>query len=475
MVKHLNYLFCLLPLALIAGEFTASVNHNPVNLGDSFILNLTLSGTSAKAAPSLDVLSHAFTIHSQQQFLNTVVNNGQMSSTTSWKVALLPKSEGEFEIPALSIDSAEGPLVTQPIKIQVVKGAVDPSEANDIVLTSEVSNAEPYKNEPVIYTVKLVSKKDIANLDMQKISIENAIVEQRGDPVIYKKMVDGVSAGVIEYHYLITPLKAGPLKIPALVLQGVTPVKRRVRQADYDPFVQMMGFGRVEPFAVTTQEMAIEVQPPVEGINPWIPARSIKIEESWNPPATLQVGEPITRGFTISGEGVKAAQLPSLSELQKTDNHFKIYADKPDMKDGSSQEGLVSQRIEQYTLIPQQAGDLTLPELSITWWDVNKKQAIVTRIPARKLHVLPAPVKPAQTLTPVPQDTPAPVIVESKTTNPVLYVALAALTALLAVAILWGLALQRKVAKLQQAIANKNPDRFKPKDKQEKLPDLNPT
>src|SRR5262249_49810796 len=133
----------------------------------------------------------------------------------------------------------------------------------------------------------------------------------------------------------------------------------------------------------------------------WIPARSLKIEELWDETQTLQVGEPLTRAFNITAEGLKSNQLPSLNEQQISDNHFKIYADKPVLGDEAQDGGIKSYRKEQYTLIPQKSGKLTLPEISVAWWDVIKKEKVFAHIPARTLQILPASEHAANNIAPV--------------------------------------------------------------------------
>lgn len=499
MVNKLIFLFLLFPAILVSGEFTASVSSNQINLGESFILNLMLKDASSQSAPSVQSLKNFFDIASQQQLFSTSIINGHSSSSTTWKFTLIPLREGEIVIPSIQIDSSQGILATKPIMIRVSKGAqaagVHSSDADDVVLTTEVSNATPYKNEPVAYTVRIVAKKDLADIKMQKFSIENAIVESSGEPKIYQKVVEGVSVGIIEFDYLITPLKAGQLKIPSTVIQGAMPIKRKTQRRsffddDFDPF-SMMGRYELKPFALTAEETILEVQPAIEGIVPWLPARSVQIEEVWNEAQTFQIGEPFTRSFKIVAEGIKSSQLPNLNDLQISDNYFKIYADKPEMGDEESKGIIKSFRKEQYTLIPQQAGALTLPEISITWWDVAKKEKVVTRIPSRMLHIMPAPENTLKNPVPNPMEeqnsvSATPIAAAQK--NPILYGCIAGLVILLIAALIWGIVLQKKIMQIKGGPAKKsdrqeiklqnldsNDEKPAKANKREKLPDLNPT
>jgi hypothetical protein len=501
MVNHLFFLFLVLPLFLFSGEFIASVNRNQIKLGESVTLNLTLKETSPKGSPAIELLKKSFFINSQQQARNTVMINGQFTSSIIWKFVLIPQKEGEVIIPSISIDTSEGLLSSAPLTIQVIKGGgasdVDSSDIAGVTLTTNVSNLKPYKNESIFYTVRLISKRNLANIKMQKINVEDAIVETNDEPKVYETIVDGINVGVIEFSYLITPLKAGSLKIPSTVIQGDLLIRRNTHAGsffddDFDPFALMQGFSRSKPFALTSEEVVVDVQPALADVIPWLPAKSLKIEESWNETQPLQVGEPLTRVFKIVAEGIKASQLPNLSDLQIHDDLFKIYADKPELGEEVKEGNINSYRKEEYTLIPQQAGNLTLPEISIAWWDVAKKEKVITRIPARTLHILPGPENTGKSQMPAiletdhsPSETQSIVIQR----DPLLYVLIAGLMIVLIVAIFWGMMLQKKIMQLtkdavdlksthtqhEHLYAQDGEDKSAKGAKREKLPDLNPT
>lgn len=482
MVNHFLLVFILLPLTLMAGEFTASVNRKQVPIGESLVLNLSLQNATSNGIPALEALQNNFSIHSQQHLFNTVVLNGQVTTSTTWKVVLIPIHEGDVVIPSIAIDTAAGRLSTSPITIQVVKGgtsaASQGSDADELLLTAEVSNATPYKNESLIYTMKLASKCDLSDVKMQKIHLENAIIETYSSPKSYKKVVDGIATSVLELAYLITPLQHGPLTIPSVNIQGTLPIPFKSYRGGYDSdfnlFSAMAGFERLKHFSLTTEQLIVEVLPPEGGVLPWLPAKSLKIEEVWDSSQTLQEGEPFLWEVTISAVGIKSSLLPSVKELQANFSSFKMYADKPESGDEAKDGDITSFRREKFTLIPTQPGTLTLPELSITWWDVTNHQKVVARLPPRSLQVLPSSEtalldNPSAYVADVPV---APSSMDSALVvyrDPLPYLLIGGLVILLIGAILWAWMLQRKVSRLT---ATNTPSQ---RQRREKLPDLNPT
>lgn len=88
----------------------------------------------------------------------------------------------------------------------------------------------------------------------------------------------------------------------------------------------------------------------------------------------------------ISAKGMIASQLPELPEwLEST---IKQYPYQPVLKDDNGDKGIVASRTEKVTMIPNQAGEYIVPEISISWWNTKFDRQEVASIPARKIHVV---------------------------------------------------------------------------------------
>jgi BatD DUF11 like domain len=496
MVIRFFLIFLLLPIFLFSATFTASVNRNQVGIGESFNLILTLKDATAKSTPQIESLQSYFQIHSQQQSSNTTIINGKAATSLNWKYVLLPKHEGEMIIPAINVETSEGLLSTQPTTIRVVKEASHRNEGqtnpNATTISTAINNKKPYKNEPFFYTIRLTSKQPLVNLQMAKFNVENAIVEMAGEPKSFEKIGNGKPEGVVEFNYAITPLKSGQLKIPPVTIQGAIPVRRTLSSFFQDAvdFADLMqGFEQWQPIALTTEEAVVDVQPSIAEVNPWLPAKSLAIEEIWDEKQPIQAGELFSRGVRIVAEGINANQLPSLSDRQLGDYPLKMYADKPELATDIGEGTIKSKRIEQYTLIPQQAGTMVLPEITVAWWDVEHKKKMVSTLPARTVLVLPALEKELINKPEVVEETLSiqPTMVISEDKNVWLYVVIGSLLLLLMLIGGWCLWLQRKMNRMLHPIKEIKPvepkkstikivsEKKAPKSKKEELNDLNPT
>lgn len=430
---------------LFGGEFTAAVSSMEVPLNENFSLSLTLKDTSPVNNPDINVLNKDFLIHSEHHSSQKTIFNGKTSSSITWNLSLTPKTEGQLQIPSISIETAEGPLFTKPLVINVVKGT---SLGN---ISVHVSNLSPYKNEPIIYTATFSSKSPLYQVNAEKLQVEGAIVEVLEEPKVLNNTV--------EFTYLITPMKTGTLTIPSIAIQGA--ISQKGKKDEIDLFSLVRGVGRLKPITLMSEEMTFEVQPPAVDLSPWLPAKSLILEELPLSEHHFRVGEPFTRTFLIRAEGLKASQLPRLEDHHKSS--FRLYADKPEEEEKIVQGSLKSTRKEHFTLIPSQAGTQVLPEITIAWWDSVNKEKRTAVIPARTLEILPAPTL-QQPEPPLPSEPLQPPYF--------LYGVIGALSIALAISLIWGFSLKRKLNPKLPKVSVKKPT---PKEKKEKLPDLNPT
>lgn len=490
MVKKILFIFIVFPIFLFSAEFTASVNKKQVGMDESFALHLTLKDAATQGAPSIASLQNSFHIRSQQQSSSTMMMNGRSSMNNTWTIILQPKQEGEILIPSISINTNQGVLSTNPITIKITKesASVKSSESDDIDLITEVSTNHPFKNETFFFTIILKSKIDLANVQMPRFSIEDAIIEQNGEPRLDRKIIDGIKHNVATFNYLVTPLTAGTLNIPSITLEGSIPMKRRPQtnsffDYDLDPLFLMSGFDRLQPFIKSSAPITLIVKPAVAGITPWLPAHNITIEEFWDPSQHLEVGEPIARSIKINAEGILASQLPDLTERQSKNNQLKVYSDKPAMGNDIKDNIIYSYRLEQYTLIPQQSGSLTLPEIALEWWDVENNKKGVAVLPSRNIEIMPkidSVISMSSSLS--TQDVSDQTVLNiTAQRDPLLYGLIAILSLLLAAAMIWIALLQMKISRMKsptkavKPVSLKPKEIPKPKDTKEKLPDLNPT
>jgi hypothetical protein len=269
-----------------------------------------------------------------------------------------------------------------------------------VSISAKADTITPYQDEPVRYTVRCVSRAGLSNVTLSDPAVENAIVTRQGEPDVHVAIENGMPAKVVDFHYLITPMQPGKMIIPPISLQGNIETDDREMADDLFGGNLMAGVRQVmkalsnftngRPFHIASNATLLEVKPPAVAMDPWLPLKSLKIEEDTAALQQPQVGEPMIRKITLSAVGAVGSQLPD-TEAQEDHDDFRVYADRPAVKtDIDKETGVISsQRTESYSMVPQRAGRLVLPAIRVSWWDTVSNRAATAVLPARTISVQP--------------------------------------------------------------------------------------
>jgi hypothetical protein len=434
----------LVTSSLFAAGLQARLDRTRLAEGDTLILSLSAPGNSS-GAPDLSPLEQDFDILNQSQSSRMSIINGNTSSTREWQLVLAPKHSGKLHIPPLSLAG----MTSQALSVEVLPAAqaAKLGEPRPLALEVEASPKDPYVQGEVIYTLRVLARVSLRQASLSEPTVKDALIERLGEDKQYTDYRDGQQYQVIERRYAIFPQHSGKLEIEAPLLSAQVPESGQRRQSlrqrmfgDRDPFANMqdlfgrdpftdMGglFGQTRPVQVRGRNLTLQVRPqPAEAASPWLPAESLSLAESWSPdPPVFRVGEPVTRTITITAQGLSAAQLPDLSP--RVPKGVKVYPDKPQSETRTEDGALVARKVLKSALLPSRAGELTLPEVRLSWWDTRTNQQKRASLPARKVQVLPAaggvtePQVPASAAAPElgSSDTPEAATAPSVATVPV--------------------------------------------------------
>ncbi len=233
-----------------------------------------------------------------------------------------------------------------PVPVPVVKPVMEVS----------LNQASGYLLQPLVYTIRILSDVNLANIDITMPRIDGASVEQLDGPKAFRRGDQGRNI-TTQIRYAITPFKIGDVPIP----------KARIKLKT-----------RSGTFANTTLKLesaalAMNVLPANKSVTPWLPLADLRISGRHNASQQMKVGDPFTLTFTMSAKGMTGDQLPSISGLLHSDD-FKFYPEPPRTSQALDFSGkhLTGKRVESFTVIPQRAGALSLPVLDIPYLDTQR-------------------------------------------------------------------------------------------------------
>ncbi|MCF5468236.1 BatD family protein [Pseudomonas syringae] len=379
-------LLALVAMSLQAAQLTASVDRTRLNAGETVELTLETDDVTQFGKPDMSVLEGSFEVRDTRQLNSLKTLDGNSQATTRWIVTLLPRETGSVVIPALQL----GELKSQPLTLQVVQSeAKEPgSQLAPIFIEASLDQDSVYVQAQAVMTLRVyhsVSLFDDSSLS--PLQVPDARVEKLGDPRTYEKLINGVRHGVIETRYAIYPQQSGALIIPAQVFSAtlVQPPADNTQGHDANPFGPQPG----KLMRVKSSEVTLTVKPKPANYpadTPWLPARSISLEENWSPePGSTQVGDSLTRTLTLKAEGLAGAQLPPLPATEVPG--LRRYPDQPQLRNLPSERGLIGTREEREALVPGRAGAIDLPAVEVTWWNTHEDYLEHTSLPARTLQI----------------------------------------------------------------------------------------
>ncbi len=363
-------------------ELTANVDRNPVMVNESFILQIVADDSiDANELDLAPILRSGLTVGRTSTSSQTQIINGSISKTTTLSTVLLAREEGEYTIPSLTLDGVK----TQPITVNVIKTQAGTDQGHQsIFLKSSIEQSELYLQQ----TVKLITKLYFApNVDLQSgtlsdPALESAIIKQQGKDTESSEIIMGMRYRVIERVYTLTPQESGDFVVTSPTFNGEVSTDRR-RSV-------FSSFGSRKPVSSIGNDIEIKVSPiPSEYQGSWLPSDLVQLNDEWQPnQLNYQVGEPITRTFTLTALNVNEEQLPELKGQYPSS--FNVYPDQSESHSVLRQNAIVSQRVSSEAIVATVPGTYTLPEVSINWFNTKTRQVEKATIPARKVEVIAA-------------------------------------------------------------------------------------
>jgi hypothetical protein len=374
----------------------ASVDRTTVSVDGQIVLALTVSGgMRSLPAPQLPALENDWTVYSAGTSRNFSFVNGQISSSASFRYILQPKRVGTFTIGKATVRIGDTTHETTPITVQVTAGGAGPAPGGgraapggaasgaqaeppadggssygggDLFVTLSTDRKEAFVQEQILMTFRFYSRVALLEgADYEKPTLTNFWIEDLPPPRNFSEVVNGRRYNVSEIKMALFPTAAGNQVIgPAKLVCTIPEVRRNV--GGNDPFSV---FGRSvfgsRKITLQTDPVTIRVKPLPEGAPPQFNGAvgRYRLAASVDRTSVAQ-GEPITLTVRIEGTGnlktVPDVPLPAMPE-------FKAY-DSSSSSDVDASGGAVKgQKTSQVVLVPLKAGQLTVPPLTMAWFD----------------------------------------------------------------------------------------------------------
>jgi hypothetical protein len=127
-------------------------------------------------------------------------------------------------------------------------------------------------------------------------------------------------------------------------------------------------------------------------LDPFVSATGLSIRQDIQQSSQpLMPGGSVVRTVTIQAEGTPAMLLQPT--LFTPINGTKLYLDQPQINDksGNRMVALSAERIDRATYMIERPGDIVLPEIEVSWWNVERQSIEKSRLGSAVIHVADAP------------------------------------------------------------------------------------
>lgn len=380
--------FLLLCLSsFVCAEVSLHLDKDKVQQGQTFNLTLKIEGNQINAMPNFMPLQKDFSIEGTQSAVNYSVINGHISSVSEWTLLLSARRSGKLTIPPLQVGNEK----TEPLTIEITKeaptttespttsepGTKEPDSVNqsqkNIQLLTEISDKTPYVNQQVIYTVKLLNSSRLLDANYQPPQVENALFVPTGNDRRYQINENGHIYTVQEQQFALFPQKSGYLKIKPPSFHALV----------YD---------------FTPKRMSVEAKPTTLNVKPippnfsgktWLPAKQITLSENYDKSTgSLTEGSTLVRTVALQAVAVPAELLPVL-DFGNSDQ-FSVYPEKPVASTQFKQQDIVGRATVKATYLFNKAGRVTVPPLTLTWFNTITEKEETSTLPGFTIEVKPS-------------------------------------------------------------------------------------
>lgn len=366
-----------------------------VFVGERFIVSVEITGTRLENVqrPELQAVDGLRVISSTPTRTSGFdVRDGQHISTIGFRFTFEAVREGEFTIPAVSLNMNGRIYQTNPLSITVLgRDQLHQENADDnIFIRLEVSNQRPFRGEQVQAKVVLYFHQDISVISYQPSSTWRTegfwlerLTEEQG-PRAENVTVRGQPFRRAELmSYSLFPTRSGEVSIGGYnVTVNIRPVNRF---GDASRFVE--NFGRSQrSIRLRTQTVDLNVRPlPLpqpDGFSGAVGQFTVSREVT---ESEIRIGEPLNIRTTFTGRGnVSLVDHPQFG----FPDGFDIFQPQENLSIQKTADGISGFKRFNDVLVARETGEFQVPAASVSWFDPRSRRYRTQQLPAIPVRVL---------------------------------------------------------------------------------------
>ncbi|WP_111660615.1 BatD family protein [Olleya aquimaris] len=381
-LKHILILIILSATTMViaqdedAVQFQAKVSKKTLGLNERLRVDFQMNKDGDNFVPPS--FADFIVVGGPNQSVSHSWDGKRRNFTKIYSYFLAPKQMGTFTINQAKIEIDGQDYKTSPITIKVTKAKEKPADPNDpdyivqeyIHLVTEVSNTNPYLNEPisVVYKLYVSPLAGISNYRELESPVFNGFWSQSMDDKRIKAQ-NGTYKGE-DYRYvtlrktILYPQKTGKLVIEPLSLDLTLEVPTNRRDI-FGNQIKTQAHRTVTASVRTVNVKPLPEEGKPENFTGAVGDFQFTMETSKN---SLNATESLQAKIEVSGKGnLKLFELPKL----KTPSTLEVYEPEHQENVRTTMSGMQGKISDTYTIIPQYKGKFPIPPVNFSYFDLK--------------------------------------------------------------------------------------------------------
>jgi len=248
--------------------------------------------------------------------------------------------------------------------------------AGDIVLRSSVQPEKAWVGQRIILQIDVLGSDGWTQITrFDDVEIPGAyLMRTDSQGTRLQETIDGTSYSGQRYEFSIYPQAAGAIEIPAISVEITT----RAMGVDADTSVR-----QAQAPAVT---ILSNIPAGAENIRGLVSTTQLTAEQTWqSPDENPEVGDALQR--TVSLQAVDVSGM-AFTPLEHEDiPGVGIYPAQPTVEDTSNRGSLNGSRTEVVTYVFEQSGEVQIPDIEFSWWNLADSKLEHVVLPGHLIRV----------------------------------------------------------------------------------------
>ena len=335
---------------------------------------------------------------SRQTSMSSINGKVTHSSSVTFTYILMATKEGEFTLPAATINVDGQKITSNSLKIKVVPGNGSSNSSNvqqntqnrqgaasvqhrastdisndDLFVLATLNKTNVYEQEAVLLTYKVYSRVNLVSLDTPMPDLKDFNTQEISLPQNRQSEVENYKGQLYETavwrQFVLFPQKSGQIEIPSLTFESVVAVQTR---RSLDPFEMMFSGGAYDVEVkrkLRTNKLVLNVKelPAGNSGNFSGAVGKFDISASLNKDA-FKTNEEFTLKVTVKGTGnMKLMGNPQIN----FPSGLYVFDPVIDNKFSLSSRGFTGERVYEYVITPKVSGEQVIPSAEFTYFDTS--------------------------------------------------------------------------------------------------------